>query len=462
LEVIEIVTKGIDIRELALTILLEISEEGGFSHIALNQALTKYQYLPKQDRAFLSRLTEGTVERMIELDYMINQFSKIKVKKMKPVIRNILRMGAYQIKYMDQVPVSAACNEAVKLAEKKKFHDLKGFVNGVLRTISRELGNVNYPNKKNQPIQYLSVVYSMPEWIITNWLKELDFDTIEAMLKASFEQTATTIRCNTCKISVEDFKKMLNEQKVTVHPGAYVKEALRIADYDSISRLQGYQEGYFQVQDESSMLVAYAADVREGEVILDVCAAPGGKSLHLAQLLNGTGKVIACDLTESKVELIEENRKRLGFENVEPRVQNALELNEEFIEMADIVIADLPCSGLGIIGKKNDNKYKTTPDKQQELAKLQKDILTVVQQYVKKGGTLIYSTCTINQEENLRNVEWFTNNFDFVLEPLNNYLPLPFQKRERKDSTIKEGYINLIPGIHEADGFFIARLKRKN
>ncbi|HEX3022608.1 MAG TPA: 16S rRNA (cytosine(967)-C(5))-methyltransferase RsmB, partial [Lachnospiraceae bacterium] len=269
-------------------------------------------------------------------------------------------------------------------------------------------------------------------------------------------------RCNTCKISVEDFKKMLTEQKVTVHPGAYVKEALRISDYDSISRLQGYQEGYFQVQDESSMLVAYAADVREGEVILDVCAAPGGKSLHLAQLLNGTGKVIACDLTESKVELIEENRKRLGFENVEPRVQNALELNEEFMEMADIVIADLPCSGLGIIGKKNDIKYKTTPDKQQELAKLQKDILSVVQQYVKKGGTLIYSTCTINQEENLRNVEWFTKNYDFVLESLNNYLPLPFQKRERKESTIKEGYINLIPGIHEADGFFIARLKRKN
>ncbi|WP_310605084.1 16S rRNA (cytosine(967)-C(5))-methyltransferase RsmB, partial [Anaerosporobacter sp.] len=400
-------------------------------------------------------------ERMIEMDYIINQFSKVKVNKQKPVIRNILRLGVYQIKYMNQVPVSAACNESVKLATKKGFHNLKGFVNGVLRTISRELDQITYPDKSKEPILYLSVTYSMPEWIIRNWLEEFSFDKIEKMLEVSLSERETTIRCNTNKTTIEELRKGLEEQGVLVSDGAYVGEALRIAEYDSIQRLYGFGDGLFQVQDESSMMVAHAAGIKENAVVVDVCAAPGGKSLHVAQLLNGTGNVIACDLTEYKVDLIKQNVERLGFTNVEPRVQDALQLDETLIGKADVVIADLPCSGLGVIGKKNDIKYNITPEKQKELAQLQRDILSVIWQYVKKGGILVYSTCTVNKEENLNNVKWFVDNYDFELQSLENYLPERFVKQEGKDSTVANGYVNFIPGIYNTDGFFLARLVRK-
>ena len=450
-----------NLRELALAILMEVTQNGEFSNKVLNQTLSKYQYLAKQDRAFLSRLTEGTIERMIEMDYIINQYSNVKVNKLKPVIRNILRLGVYQIKYMDQVPASAACNESVKLAMKKGFHNLKGFVNGVLRTISREIENIEYPSKIAQPISYLSVAYSMPEWIIRNWLEEFSFETIEKMLQCSLTERETTIRCNTNKTTIDELRKGLMSQGVLVGDGAYVEEALRISEYDSIQRLYGFTDGLFQVQDESSMMVAHAVGIKKDDLIIDVCAAPGGKSLHVAQLLEGTGNVIACDLTEYKVDLIKQNVERLGYTNVEPRVQDALELDDTLIDKADVVIADLPCSGLGVIGKKNDIKYNITPEKQKDLAQLQRNILHVIQHYVKKGGTLVYSTCTVNREENLSNVEWFVDRYDFELESLREYLPERFVKREGKESTIDKGYINFIPGLYNTDGFFLARLVKK-
>ncbi len=450
-----------DLREMALAILMEVTQNGEFSNKVLNQTLTKYQYLSKQDRAFLSRLTEGTIERMIELDYIINQFSSVKVNKLKPVIRNILRLGVYQLKYMDQVPASAACNESVKLAMKKGFKNLRGFVNGVLRNISRQLDTIPYPSKVAMPVAYLSVVYSMPEWIIKNWLEEYSFDVVEKMLQASFAERETTIRCNTNKISVEELRKGLMEQGVLVGDGTYLEEALKISKYDSIQRLFGFSEGYFQVQDESSMMVAHAAGIKKDNLVIDVCAAPGGKSLHAAQLLEGTGKVIACDLTDYKVDLIRQNIQRLGYTNIEARVQDALQFDESLAEQADVVIADLPCSGLGVIGKKNDIKYNITPESQKELVALQKEILKVVNKYVKKGGTLIYSTCTVNVEENVKNVEWFLNHSDFVLEPLTEFLPERFVKREESDSTMTKGYLQFIPGIYHTDGFFLARFVRR-
>lgn len=334
-------------------------------------------------------------------------------------------------------------------------------MNGVLRTISREVENIAYPSKIAQPISYLSVVYSMPEWIIRNWLEEFSFETIEKMLQCSLTERETTIRCNTNKTTIDELRKGLMSQGVLVGDGAYVEEALRISEYDSIQRLYGFTNGLFQVQDESSMMVAHAAGIKKDDLIIDVCAAPGGKSLHVAQLLEGTGSVIACDLTEYKVDLIKQNVERLGYTNVEPRVQDALELDDTLIEKADVVIADLPCSGLGVIGKKNDIKYNVTPEKQKDLAQLQRNILHVVQHYVKKGGTLVYSTCTVNREENLSNVEWFVDRYDFELESLREYLPERFVKREGKESTIDKGYINFIPGIYNTDGFFLARLVKK-
>lgn len=405
--------QSVNTRELALMILLEI-EQGEKSHIVLRQVLEKYQYLSKQERAFLTRLAEGTTERRIELDYIIDQFSKVKTKKMKPVIRNILRSAVYQIKYMDQVPDSAACNEAVELAVKKGFRNLRGFVNGVLRNIARNIEKVTYPEETEK---FLSVRWSMPEWIVHMWLKDYGEDKTREILRNFYLERATTIRVNENIISREELMKELEKEEIKAEKHPLLESALLISGYDYLGAIPAFREGKFQVQDASSIMVAEKAGIHEGNYILDVCAAPGGKALHAAQLLNGTGYVEARDLTEAKVALIEENIGRMGFDNVSAVQQDATIFDPEMEEKADIVIADLPCSGLGVLAKKTDLKYKMSPETEEEVAALQRKILDTICSYVKIGGTLMYSTCTISRAENEENAGWFAEKHpEFDLE----------------------------------------------
>lgn len=447
-------TKAINERELILGILLEITRDGEYAHIALRNTLSKYQYLEKRERAFITRVVEGTLEHMMEIDYIINQFSKVKVNKMKPVIRTILRSAVYQILYMDSVPNSAVCNEAVKLAAKKGFVNLKGFVNGVLRNIDRNVNDIQYPKQDNM-VEYLSIKYSMPTWILEKWKKSYDWETIERILQGFLQEKGTIIRCNLNRISKEDLKKKLEAEGVTVTQHPYLEYALEISGYDYLGDLESFEDGDFQVQDLSSMLVAEIAAPKEGDYVIDVCAAPGGKSLHIADKLHGTGHVEARDLTDYKVDLIWDNIERSQMKNVEAVRHDALVYDEDSEEKADIVIADLPCSGLGVIGKKADIKYKMTEETQRELAKLQKNILQIVHRYVKPGGTFVYSTCTINEEENMENVRWFLQQnpeFESVsVEPV---------LCEELKKSVKEGCLQLLPGIHESDGFFIAAFRK--
>ena len=447
-------TKAINERELILGILLEITRDGEYAHIALRNTLSKYQYLEKRERAFITRVVEGTLEHMMEIDYIINQFSKIKVNTMKPVIRTILRSAVYQILYMDSVPNSAVCNEAVKLAAKKGFVNLKGFVNGVLRNIDRNVNDIQYPKQDNM-VEYLSIKYSMPTWILEKWKKSYDWETIERILQGFLQEKGTIIRCNLNRISKEDLKKKLEAEGVTVTQHPYLEYALEISGYDYLGDLESFEDGDFQVQDLSSMLVAEIAAPKEGDYVIDVCAAPGGKSLHIADKLHGTGHVEARDLTDYKVDLIWDNIERSQMKNVEAVRHDALVYDEDSKEKADIVIADLPCSGLGVIGKKADIKYKMTEETQRELAKLQKNILQIVHRYVKPGGTLVYSTCTINEEENMKNVRWFLQqNPEFESVSVEPVLCEGLKK------SVKEGCLQLLPGIHESDGFFIAAFRK--
>lgn len=426
-------------RELILEILLAVTRDGEYSHIALRNVLENYQYLDKSERAFITRVTEGTLERMIELDYIINQFSKTKVNKMKPVIRTIIRSAVYQLKYMDSVPDSAVCNEAVKLAGKRGFSGLKGFVNGVLRNISRNLDNVKYSDKSDT-VKWLSVMYSMPEWIITEWLKNYDCEMVEKMLQAFLAERPTTIRCNLSQISRDELAEELKKEGVKVRLCDTVDSALFISGYDYLRALESFRAGHFQVQDISSMEVAEWADPKEDEYIIDVCAAPGGKSLHLADKLTGKGHVEARDLTPYKVDLIRDNIARMGIDNIEAVCQDATVYDEASEKKADILIADLPCSGLGVLGKKTDLKYKMNPDTQEELVHLQREILSVVHRYVKSGGKLLYSTCTIHRAENQENAAWFAEQYpEFELV------------RERQ----------FLPGVDDSDGFYIAEFVRK-
>lgn len=433
-------TNGINVRELILDVLLEITKNGEYSHIAIKNTLDKYQYLEKQERSFLTRVCGGTLENMILIDYIINQFSKVKVNKMKPVIRCILRSSVYELKFMDSVPVSATCNEAVKLAQKKGFHNLKGFVNGVLRNISRNLEQISMPDETKESVKWRSVKYSIPEWLIEKWQKQYDKAQLEEMFQAFLEKSATSIRVNTEKTTKEALVKELEAENITVMDNEEVPNALYIDGYDFLSGITAFQEGKFYVQDLSSMLVSLWAQPKEGAQVIDVCAAPGGKSIHMAELLHGTGMVEARDLTEYKVSLIEENIERCGLKNIRAKQADARILEKDSMKTADIVIADLPCSGLGVIGKKPDIKYKMSEEKCAQLAALQREILHTVQNYVKSGGVFMYSTCTINPQENEENVQWFLKEHaDFELERQQQILP-------------KKG---------KNDGFFLARMVRK-
>lgn len=447
--------KTINIREIILEILMEITEEEEYSHIVIRNALEKYQFLEKRDRAFISRVCVGTIENMILLDYMIEQFSKVKVINMKPIIRNLLRMSVYQLRFMDTIPDSAVCNEAVKIAQKRGFYNLKGFVNGVLRNIARGMDSIVYPSREKDPVSYLSVTYSIPEWIITKWTAQFGIEQVEQVCRSFQEEHMTSIRCNLDKASKEDVITSLKDQGITVKESPYLNYALEIGNYNYMKAINAFKKGYFQVQDVSSMLVAEVAAPKWGDYCIDVCAAPGGKSLHIADKLCGSGFVEARDVTESKVRLMEENIDRIDVINMKAVVSDATVFDPESVEKADILIADLPCSGLGVIGKKPDIKYKMTPIKQQELVKLQRKILDTVYRYVKVGGTLIYSTCTIGADENQFNVKWFLENYPFKLESIDPYLC-----DELKGKTTKAGYLQLLPGVHQSDGFFLAKFKR--
>lgn len=425
-------------RELVLEILLQITRDGEYCHIALKNVLDQYQYLDKKERAFITRVVDGTLERMIEIDYIINQFSKVKVNKMKPVIRTILRSAVYQLKYMDSVPDSAVCNEAVKLAAKRGFTNLKGFVNGVLRNISRNLAAVTYPSEE-QPVYRLSVRYSIPEWILNQWLTVYDKVTVCAMAEEFLKEKPLTVRCNLEKIGKEELIQILENEGVTVEEVPGLPYALYLSGFDYLAGLTSFQKGYYQVQDISSMQVAEWAAVKEDDYIIDVCAAPGGKAIHIAENLKGTGHVEARDLTDYKVGLIQENITRSGLLNIEAVRQDAAVMDVKSIKEADVVIADLPCSGLGVLGKKPDLKYKMTEDIQKELVMLQRRILSTVQAYVKPGGRLLYSTCTIHRGENEENAKWFAREYP------------QFELIEQKQ---------MLPGRDPGDGFYIAMFER--
>lgn len=422
-----------NLRDITYEILDQILEQDGYSHLVLGGALEKYQYLSKQQRAFITRVVQGTTERVIQLDAVINRFvKKPKVAKMKPAIRTILRSSVYQLLYMDGVPDSAVCNEAVKLAKKKGYAGLGGFVNGVLRNISR--------NKESIVFAGLSEQYAMPQWMIDLWSESYSEEQVEEMLSAFLQEKKTCVRVNTARITKEELIERLVAREISLEECGEIPYCLYISGYDYLKAIPEFTEGLFYVQDFSSMMVAHVAGIKKNDVIIDVCAAPGGKSLHAAELLQGTGSVEARDVSDYKVGLMQENITKSGMTNICAVKMDATVYDDASKEKADVLICDVPCSGLGVLAKKPDIKYHMTREAQLELAKLQRQILDTVHHYVKPGGTLLYSTCTICQDENQKNVTWFLEQHkDFVLEDMKQLLP--------KGGT--------------RDGFFYAKMKKE-
>lgn len=429
----------VNLRALALDILLAVNEEGQFCHLVLRQVLEKHQYLPRQERAFLTRLVNGTLERQLTLDYVINAFSQTKVNRMKPCIRNVLRMGTYQILCMDSVPDAAAVSEAVKLVKKRGFSGLSGFVNGVLRNIAREGRKVRFPDEVSDPVGAISLRYSIPAWIVELWMNSYGMEQTKRILAGFSGEHGLCVRVNTERVTAEELAEELRAEGIAVEELTSVGNAFSLSGVDYLNGLASFREGRFYVQDVSSMRVAELAGVREGDHVIDVCAAPGGKSLHLAELMHGTGLVEARDLTDYKVGLIQENAARQGAANVRAVRMDAAVRDEGSVEQADALICDLPCSGLGVLGKKPDIRYRMTPEKMRELVQLQREILGAVHDYAKHGGVLVYSTCTINPAENEENVAWL----------LGEYPEYELISSEQ-----------LFPGGENRDGFFLAKLVR--
>jgi 16S rRNA (cytosine967-C5)-methyltransferase len=451
------VNKKTDPRELVFDMLLSILRDGEYSHIVIRKALDAHEELDQKQKSFVKRLTEGCLEEKIRLEYVINQFSKLPVSKMKPAIRMILYMGTYQILFMDSVPDSATCNEAVKLAGKRKFQSLKGFVNGVLRNISRNKESIKYPIKEDDLVTYLSITYSMPKWLVNHFMKSYSSEIVESICASIQEEHKVTIRIDE-RLSDEEQNRLLceiEEKGIQTIKHPYLEYAFQIKNFDGIKNVPGFIEGKITVQDVSSMLVSEIAAPKENDLVLDVCAAPGGKSMHIASKLKGTGRVIARDLSENKKGLIDENKNRMHLDNMRFEVFDALKEDPDMIEKADILLADLPCSGLGIIGKKRDIRYRVKEQDLHTLPKLQKQILQTVSKYVKRNGILVYSTCTINPEENEKIAKWIENTMGFKRESLNPFLCAELQSEEAES-----GMLQLLPGKHKTDGFFIAKFRK--
>ena len=446
-------------REVVLDMLLSL-REGKLSHTILKDTLDSYLYLDKSSRGFITRLYEGTIEKRLYLDFIIDGYSKTPVKKMKPIIMLLLEMAVYQIFFMDRVPDSAVINEAVKLAKKRGLTGLSGFVNGVLRNIARNKENIALPDKNKDLIQYLEIKYSTPKAVVEHFINDYGSEKTEEILEAFEEKRPLVARATKNR---EELIKKLDAEGVRVSTDTIFPESLKILELDSLSYLESFEEGDFVIQDESSQFIGKIVGLPKGARVLDLCAAPGGKSLLFAEM-EEVDEIISCDISESKTELIEENVRRIGVSKIKTKVNDASLYNPDFMDGFDLVICDLPCSGLGVMGRKRDIKYNVTEDKIRELAKLQRTILENAVRYVKKGGRLIYSTCTMTKAENEENFTFISEFKGFSAvdfsDKIRGYVDR-YKDGERLVNEAKKGFMRLFPGELGTDGFFISEFMRE-
>lgn len=440
-------------RTIAAAVLKDMEQEGAYSNLKLNQYFKSYG-LEYKDRSFASEILYGTLRNKLKIDYMIGRFSKIDLDKMSSWARNIIRTAVYQIFYMDRVPEFAAVNEAVEIA---KVKDIKAaaFVNGLLRGILRNKEAFNKIDVKDS-VKRMSIEYSHPEWFIRKYLPIYGEEFLCRWMEKNNTPSHMTVRVNTLKTDTEDAQRLFEKKGIGVKKGI-VPEALILEGYGMIEKSGEYSSGLITIQDESSMLASHVLKPVPGSNVLDMCSAPGGKATHMAQLMKDSGKLIAFDLHPHKIKLIRDNAIRMGIHIIKAQEGDAAKHNQELENFADFLLLDAPCSGLGLIRKKPEIRWRVTEKDILSLQKIQKDILKNVSSYVKPGGHMVYSTCTITREENEDVLEDFIkSNGEFYVEDISSYIPDVL-----KDSITNEGFLKLFPQEHNTDGFFIAKLGRK-
>ncbi len=451
----------INIRQEAALALEEILCRGGYSSLTVNEYLKKMAgQTEERDRRFFTNLVYTTLDHLLSIDAVIEAHSKTPLKKIKPYLLVCLRMGICQLKYMESVPDRAAINETVELVKKSKLRALAGFVNGVLRGAQRSGCAFVIPDVEKDPVKALGLRYDMPEWIVSLWLQDYGMKQAEILLQKMQQPGSVCLRANTLKAEAAEIGKRIAEsvgENGSVRQSSAVPEAFYAEHIGDISTWDLYKEGYVAVQDESSMLAALATGAKPGDRVLDLCAAPGGKSAFMAQMMKDHGSISSRDLHEHRVKLIRQNAERLGIGCIQAVAADATQLQMEDLEQYDVVLLDAPCSGLGIMRSKPDIKLHHTMQDVMELAELQRKMLQVAAKAVKPDGTLVYSTCTLNKKENDEQVEWFLKNYpNFVLKDLENRLPsLPECDRLWKK------HLTLWPQAGGHDGFFVACLEKQ-
>lgn len=436
-------------RELAFKTLYDIERNKNYSNISINKNF-KNVNISDQEKGLATELIYGIIENKYYLNYIIDKLSKIKSKKMSTYVKISLWLGIYQILFLDSIKDHAAVNESVNLIKK---YDKKssGFVNAILRNVLRQKDSIMEIKDKDINDE-LSIKYSYNPWIVEKWIKDFGQEFTEDLLDANAEKPNLYIRTNTLKISRDELIGKLAKEGIKCTKVNGIDEAIMVQNLKNIEGNELFKLGYFTIQDISSMLVGKIANPEKDSKVLDICSAPGGKTTHVATIMENTGQVIARDVFDHKLKLIKSTVNRLGLTNVSIENRDALKLDDNSIDKFDYVLADVPCSGLGIIRRKPEIKFKEGSELS-GLPDIQSKILNNASKYVKENGTLIYSTCTIHDEENINVVEQFLKeNKNFELVPIEN-INIDLDNQEK-------GYIKIYPNIHGMDGFFIAKLKR--
>lgn len=436
-------------REIAVEIINLVLYKNAYSNITLNMYLNKYK-LSREDKSLITEIVYGTLKHKLIIDETLNYYLREGVESINNITLTILRISIYQFKYLDKVPDFAIVNEAVDLCKKYRGIKESKLVNGVLRNYMRK----GEPHLKCSGYeQKLSFKFSFPIWMIKLFLEQYGEQKAIKILEGSNEKPALTVRANLLKAEYEDIMEMLEKEKYDVEESETCPEGIIINKGSSIENNQYFNEGYITVQDESAMLTAPLMDLQPDYKVIDMCSAPGGKTTHMAEIMNNKGEILAFDIYEHKIKLIEENAERLGINIIKAEMKNAEEYDEKLEEWADCVLVDAPCSGLGIIRKKPEIKWNKKLRDLQELTTVQYNILNNAAKYVKKGGTLFYSTCTLNKEENEKIVELFIkNNPKFEIEPI-------FIGKSSNMIYGDKGYLTILPNKY-MDGFFLCKIRK--
>lgn len=439
-------------REIALKALYKIEKEDAYSNIALNQVLKENKNIDERDVGLISELVYGTITWKLTLDEIIKKYSNIKLKKISVWILNILRMGIYQIIFLDKIPKSAAVNESVNLAKRYGHKSSSNFVNAILRKVSvndyKELEEIKDDKER------ISKTTSMPMWIIEELLKQKDIKEVEEICKNSNLKPNTSIRINKLKTDKKDFEEILKGRKIEYLEGS-LEDFVVLKKIKNIENIDLFKEGFFTVQDEGAGLIVDVLAPKEGECILDACSSPGGKTTYIAEKMKNKGKIKAWDIHEHRVKLVQNAAKRLGINIIQAKTQDATEFNQDLVGKFDKILLDVPCLGLGVIKRKPDIKWKRKKEDIEEITKIQKAILNNCSKYLKKKGELVYSTCSILKEENEDIIEGFlkeNSQFEFCKENEKNYGNIVIFGE-------KDKYINIYPS-NENDGFFICKLRK--